>query len=158
MVPSGSVGDLDTIKHMVQSCQLYGRISRQLLSTRALHEAPAKMLRVVTQFDAQLQLWKNSLPLEIQPLTTLKQFRIPDGDKWLGHMITHCSYYDLLMITHSSFMYPWVIESFAHDLDEDLAERVQSQTFTSSCFVANAARSLIVIARNVDLYRAGTQS
>ena len=157
-MPSGSIGELDAFNHTIRSCRLYGRISKQLMSTRALRESPARMLSVVTQFDSELQTWKNSLPTEIQPPSLLKVFKIPEGDYWLEHMITNCSYYDLVMITHSSFMYPWVIESFPHSLDENLAQSIKAQVVASSGLVANAARSLIVIARHVDLYHAGTQS
>lgn len=157
-VHPGSAIELDMLTYIIQTCQFYNQISRQLLSTRALHETPAKMLRLVKQFDIQLQAWKEALPSHLRPTDFLKQFKMPGTNRSLGLMTAHCSFYDLIMIIHSIFVYPWVIDSFSDNLDADLALEIRAQTATSSRLVANAARSLVIIARNLDMKRAGTQS
>jgi hypothetical protein len=154
----GSGIELEMLTYIIQTCQLYDQISWQLLSTRALHEPAEKMLSLVAQFDNKLESWKASLPLELQPADFLKQFRMPDTMRALGLMTAHCSFYDLLIGVHSIFLYPWVIDSFSDTLDANLALMVRKQIEISSQQVANAARSLIVIARSLDMGKAGTQS
>lgn len=159
IVHPGSTIELEMLTYIIQTCQFHDQISRQLLSTRALHEPPAKMLSLVTQFNIQLQSWKESMPSQLRPTDFLKHFRMPGTNRLLGLMTAHCSFYDMLMINNSIFMYPWVIDSFSvSNLDTDLALKIKAQIIISSHLVANAARSLIVIARNLDMNRAGTQS
>jgi hypothetical protein len=116
------------------------------------------MLSLVAQLDHKLQSWKASLPLELQPAEFLKQFKMRDNTRALGLMTAHCSFYDLIIGVHSMFLYPWVINSFSDALRPDIALEVSKQVEVSSQQVANAARSLIVIARSVDMGKAGTQS
>lgn len=116
------------------------------------------MLGLVKRFHHQLQTWKESIPLQLRPTDFLKQFKMPGSKKSLGLMTTHASFYDLVMATHSTFMYPWVINSFSENGDSALAQRIKAQVHTSSQLVANAARSLIVIIRSLDMDSLGTQS
>lgn len=157
-VHTGSTIDLEMFTYIIQTVQFYDQISTELLSTRALHETPEKMLSLVTQFDLRLQMWKESLPSQLQPPDFLKQFRMPNDMRALGLMMTHCSFYDLIIGIHSTFLYPWVIDSFCGHLTAELALKIKEQVDTSSHLVANAARSLIVIARSLDMGGAGTQS
>lgn len=83
---------------------------------------------------------------------------MPSTVRMLGLMITHSTFYDLLMTVHTLFMYPWVIESFSGHLEPDITSQITAQRSASSHLVANAARSLIIIARSLDIDRAGTQS
>lgn len=157
-VAPGSPIEIDMFTYIIQTCQFYDRISRQLQRIQAL-EAPAKeMLDLVSQFHTQLQSWKNSLPADSQPCDRLKQWQMPDTVRSLGMLTIHCSFYDLMMVVHSIFAYPWVTELFSGHDDTNLALQVNAQMAASSDIVANAARSLIVIARNLDMDRAGTQS
>ena len=157
-VHPGSTIDLEMLTYIIQTCQFYARVSKQLLTTRALHEPPEKMLSLVRQFDVQLQSWKESMPSQLQPTDFLKQFKMPRTMRLLGLMTAHCSFYDLLMVVHSIFMYPWVIDSFSGNADPKVARRIKAQIITSSHLVANAARSLIVITRSLDMDSIGTQS
>ncbi|KEF59158.1 uncharacterized protein A1O9_04002 [Exophiala aquamarina CBS 119918] len=157
-VHPGSAIELEMLTYIIQTCQLYDQTSEPLLSTRALHEPAEKMLSLVARFGDQLQSWKASLPVDLQPADFLKQFRMPDSMRAMGLMVTHCSFYDLVIGVHSIFLYPWVIDSFAGTMDANLALMVREQVKNSSQQVANAARSLIVIARSLDMGQAGTQS
>lgn len=146
------------LTYIIQTCQLYDQISWQLLSTRALDEPAEKMLNLVAHFENRLQSWKKSLPPELQPADFLKQFTMPEQMRALGLMTIHCSFYDLVIRVHSIFLYPWVIASFANTSDNPLAPLIREQIETSSQKVANAARSLIVVARSLDMGKAGTRS
>jgi hypothetical protein len=157
-VHPGSAIELEMLTYIIQTCQLYDQISESLLSTRALHEPADKMLSLMSQLDHQLQSWKASLPVDLQPADFVKQFRMPHSMRALGLMVTHCSFYDLVIGVHSIFLYPWVIDSFTGTMDANLTLGVMEQVKNSSQQVANAARSLIVIARSLDMGKAGTQS
>lgn len=157
-VHSGSNIDLDIMTYIIQTNKLYDRISRQLLSARMLHEPLGKVFKMLIQFDVELQSWRRSLPSRVQPPEVLKVFKVPENNQSLGQMLTHCSYYDLIMITHALFMYPWISNAYLSHSNASLAQMIKAQVVTSSRMVADAARSLIVIARNTDITRAGTQS
>lgn len=158
IVAPGSTIELDVFTYIIQTCQFYDSMYRQLQRTRTLH-APAKdMLYLVSQFHTQLQGWKNSLPVESQPFDCLSQWQMPDTVRSLGILTVHCSFYDLIMVVHSIFAYPWVKQLFSGDICAKLATQVNAQMTASSNLMANAARSLIVIARNLDMDRAATQS
>ncbi|KAH0844475.1 putative fungal specific transcription protein [Fonsecaea pedrosoi] len=157
-VHPGSTIEPETLTYIIQTCRFYHQISKQMLTTRALEEPPERMLSLVEQFDNQLQAWKESIPLHLRPTDFLKQFKMPGNRKLLGLMTAHCSFYDLVMAAHSTFLYPWVIESFSEYGDTELAQRIQKQIHVSSHLVANAARSLIVVVRSLDMDSVGTQS
>lgn len=144
--------------YIIQTCQIYNQLGRQLSSTQALQEPAAKMLDLVTQFDMKLRSWRDAFPAHLRPPDNLKHFQMPSTIKMLGLMTIHCSYYDLVMIIHGIFAYPWVTESFPGNIDSNLSQRIKVQVVTSSYMMANAARSLIVIARKLDMARACTQS
>ncbi len=128
------------------------------MPTRALQEPAEKMLGFVTHFDALLRLWKDRLPLQLRPAELLKHFTMPNSLRMLGLMTIQCSYYDLLMVIHRIFMYPWVVASFSNIEDTELISEIKEQSTKSSQVVANAARSLIVIMRGLYFDRSGTQS
>ncbi|OQU98882.1 Fungal specific transcription factor domain-containing protein isoform 2 [Cladophialophora immunda] len=157
-VHPGSTIELETLTYIIQTCRLYHEISKQMLTTRALQEPPEKMLSLVGQFDNHLRAWKESMPLQLRPTDFLKQFEMPGNRKLLGLMTAHCSFYDLVMAAHSTFLYPWVIQSFSENVDAELAQRIKEQIRVSSQLVANASRSLIVVVRSLDMDSVGTQS
>jgi hypothetical protein len=153
----GSKIDIEIFTYTIQTCQLYDEVNRQLISIRALHEPPTKMLSFVKQFDIQLRTWRESMPAQLRPTDFVKQFTMPGTMRMLGLMTVHSSFYDLLMVAHSIFIYPWVISSFASDGDPEFAAKLKAQTMSSSRLVANAARSLIVMTRSLDINSIGIQ-
>ncbi|KIW95658.1 uncharacterized protein Z519_04243 [Cladophialophora bantiana CBS 173.52] len=158
ILQAASSTEPEMLTYTIQACQIYDQISKELLATQALHEPPMKMFDLVAHFDTQLRLFKEALPQQLRPVSCLKQFHMPGTIRMLGLMTTHCSFYDLLMLVHTIFAYPWIIESFPSSLDASLAVKVKTQIAVSSQIVADVARSLIVIERNLDIDRAGTQS
>lgn len=153
----GSKIDIEMFTYTIETCRLYDQVNKQLIAIRALHEPPAKMLSFVGRFDKQLRTWKESMPSQLRPSEFLRQFTMAGTMRLLGLMSVHSSFYDLVMVTHSIFMYPWVVSSFSSDGDPNFARKLKAQTMTSSHLVANAARSLIVMTRSLDMDSIGIQ-
>ncbi|RVX72409.1 hypothetical protein B0A52_03597 [Exophiala mesophila] len=143
---------------IIQTCQISSRLCRQLISTRHLQDQPSKLMDIVNGLDNELRTWKANLPSRIMPQDELKHFQTNPISTNLALILLHCSYYDLIMATHTIFVYPWSIRQPALESNPDLAAKLRAQIRRSSEAVATAARNIIIMARNFDINGACTHA
>ncbi len=143
---------------IIHSCQISSIVCKQLMSTKAPNEQPDRMLEIVTRFDRQLRLWKESLSSQLRPKDHLKEFQTPSKTMFLSIVLIHCSYYDLLMVIHTFFTYPWITNSISPNLKPQLRAKLDTQIITSSNAAVDAARNIIVISRHFEINGACTHA
>ena len=157
-VHAGSTISVKMLTYLIRSCQLSGNICRQLMAAKAFDEDPETMLALVQDFDEQLCSWKTSLHSQVRPQDTVKHFHAAPNTRFLEMILIHCSYYNLLMVVHTLFAYPWIINSFEIGANSSFRTKIKAQVARSSKVVANAARNIIVMTRNFDINGACTHA
>ena len=128
------------------------------MSAKGLDRQPAKVLEIVAEFAEQLRSWKESLPLQVRPKDRPKQPHFSLLARTLGIALLLCSYYDLLMVLHAPFSYPWSTQRFPHDSNANTRVKVNSQIVHSSEATVEAARNIIIMARNFEINGANTHA
>ncbi|KIX06974.1 uncharacterized protein Z518_04950 [Rhinocladiella mackenziei CBS 650.93] len=158
VVHSRSTIDPAAVRCIIRSCQISSRICKRLMSVRSLEGQLMKVLDIVTDCDKQLRSWKDSLPVAIRPQDRLKQFQVSRDTSSLAQILLHCSYYDLVMVLHAPFAYPWMTKHLCSDTNTNLRTRVNAQIAQSSEATVEAARNIIVMARNFEINGANTHA
>lgn len=124
------------------------------MSAKALQKSPSALLDTARELGEQLQSWKESLPTNMRPKDHLTSFQVPQNARPLSKIILQYSYYGNLISIHTPFAYPWMFEQ---NISLNPSEAIDEQLVTSSNIVADAARNIIVIARNVEITGTSTQ-
>ena len=158
MVHPRSTIDPHFLRHIISSTQISSRICKRLMSAENLGNQPARALDMVDELNAQLDEWKDSLPLNMRPKSCLKQCQT-SRDMWsLKETILHSSFYDLVMVLHAPFAYPWITKCFRYETNVHVGANIKTQTAKSLESMADAARSIIVMTRDYDINGANTHA
>jgi hypothetical protein len=124
------------------------------MSVKAFQQPPNTLLEIAVDLHRKLQDWKESLPADIRPADRLRSFRIPRNARLLPILVLHCAYYGSLMAAHTIFVYPWISTAvFGHERCTEIQDQINSSSNT----IADAARNIILIARNTEITGASTQ-
>lgn len=116
------------------------------------------MLDIVFESSRQLKSWKDSLPVDLQPKTHLRQFLVSPGARPLREILIYCSYYDHMMALNAPFAYPWIAKRFLPKSTQEAQTKFTAQAATSSAEMADAARNIIIMARNFEMNGANTHA
>jgi hypothetical protein len=128
------------------------------MSAKSLDSQPAKFLDIVADFEAQLREWKDSLPPTLQLKDRLTQCQSSQDTISLLETLLQCSYYDLVMVLHAPFAYPWITRRFRYNFDTNVEMRTNVQITRSSEAMVNAARNIVIVARNFQINGANTHA
>jgi len=153
-----STSNPETIRYFVRSCQVSSRICKRLMSAERLVDQPAKILNIVIEMDRQLCLWKDSLPPQMQPSGSLRPSQASHSARTLEWILLHCSFYDLVMVLHAPYAYPWITQRFRIDANIEFGAKIEAQVAQSSKIMAEAARNIIIMTRNFEINGANTHA
>lgn len=157
-VHSSSTLDPITLGYIIQSCQISSRICKKLMTAKSLETLPSKVLEIVNGLDKQLHSWKESLPVEMRPSGRLEKLHVSSNVTPLGITLIRCSYYDLLMVLHAPFSYPWISRRLNHHSNSEFRVKLNAQVTKSSQKVVDAARNIIITARTFEINGANTHA
>lgn len=137
--PSGKVR-LDTFLIAAKLALIESRIYMELYSTRSRTKSAKQRMKSVSTIDADLQKWKDSVPLEIRPEHEIQC----DEAQLLPVMVFHFKYYNCLITMHRASMNhgPW--NEQAVDLELDHVDRdLNPRVYRSEAICVDAARNVI---------------
>ncbi|RDW70180.1 hypothetical protein BP5796_08577 [Coleophoma crateriformis] len=137
--PSGKIR-LDTFLISAKLAMIESRIYMELYSTRSRTRSAKQRMKSISTIDADLQKWKDSIPIEIRPEHEIQC----DEAQLVPVMVFHFKYYNCLITMHRASMRhgPWNEESVDLELDcvdKDLNPRV----YKSEAICVDAARNVL---------------
>ena len=150
----GSTLDIQACTWLFRHAQLSSLVSQKLMSVKAFQQSAADLLQTVTDLDLQLRRWRDSLPGHIRPPDRLMAFQEPLNSQPHSIVLTHLAYYGTMMAIHTMSAYPWISSTI---LENDKSAVTQDQTVSSSNAVAEAARNIIILSRNLGVNAASIQ-
>lgn len=157
-VHDGSTLNLQVFKFLIRSSQISSRICKKLMSAHIQDDQPAEILECVLDFNHQLQSWKADLPVELRPQDHVQQFQKRPSQRSLSTTLLQSSYYDLLMVSHAPFVYPWITQRFERGASPDVRAKISDQVIKSVEATVVAARNIIVMTRNFEINGANTHA
>ncbi|KAK5047210.1 hypothetical protein LTR84_006732 [Exophiala bonariae] len=144
-MPRGSNADLQSLSIAAKHAKLHSRISRHLLSFKALSMSTKDLITAVNQYHDQLTQLLDEMPTAFR-IGTLA--RPPYSNRILIQLLyLHFSIYGSLMALHAHFFYPWMVSRHSTDIQDDALE---VQLASSASTVADAARKIILALRLAD--------
>ncbi len=149
---------MTTMRGLIQNCQISGRICKRLMSARSVNDQPLQVLEIVDQFDKELVSWKKSLPIAMRPKDCPKESPDTPNEKSLAEVLISSSYYDLLMVLHAPFAYPWLTARFSCGPNIGKQMQLNTQVARSTEIVVAAARNIIMMARLFEINGANTHA
>lgn len=105
------------------------------------------MLDTVRSLDQKLQDWRDQLPPSLQISSPTKPLPQCAPRNMVNIYYLHFSYYGSLMAIHMVLVYPWIAAIFSTDQVQAFRDQVSVSTET----VAQAARSIILITRHLNV-------
>lgn len=155
--PKDTSSNLNTLhlRQMTKLSLLQGRIYNKLYSAKSLTKSTFERIQRIGSLDEELQLWKDSLPIEIRPGHEIPSNSNPQT---LAPIIMmHFSYFNALTILHrvSNHHGPWTRKRdnpFGPEIQE---MNLNPRVFAGSAICVSAARSIIGLlgecARNAEI-------
>jgi hypothetical protein len=128
------------------------------MSSESVDDQPLQAIEILADLDKQLHDWKESIPVRMQPKSHLKQSQAFETTNSLHEIIMHTAYYDLVMVVHAPFAYPWMNKRFGNDLSTILRSEVDMQATKSAEAMVTVARNIIIMARNFEINGANTHA
>ena len=127
--------------YIVQHAQISSRISKQLASGKSFRQTPAKIIEVIRNLNAELDEWRDSLPLFLRPdLPTRRHGEQLHNINMYLVMYIRYAYFGSVMAIHSILTHPWNSALFGSSQTPAL----HHDTSISAHVVVNAARSIIL--------------
>lgn len=139
--PSNAIGKYVTFRHQATLSLLHGRIYNRLYSAKSFTKSKAERLKIVGKLDAELQQWRETLPIEIRPGYPLKC----DERHTVSAVCMQWVYYQCLRTIHRVSLHHGPGPS---DLDDDKSQvefdsTLNPRVYASATICVNAARKTI---------------
>ncbi|KAJ9608967.1 hypothetical protein H2200_006738 [Cladophialophora chaetospira] len=143
-IPTGSSIQLHLHTIGVRHARIQSRVSRELLSFKALSLPAGELIRLVTDFSAELKQLVAEMPheFEISTLATSSHSK----RRVTQILYVHFSIWGTLMAVHAHFFYPWMASRFTKGTNTASPE-IENQIVSSSAIVAEAARQILLALR-----------
>ncbi|KAB8212103.1 fungal-specific transcription factor domain-containing protein [Aspergillus parasiticus] len=137
--PDGSRSGIEAVIAAIEHARICAKISKQLLSARALNRSPESLFDIMKTLENKLQMWRNSLP---DHLTLAKQNNTPPSRNSYqcraNILRLHYLYWGSVIALNANFHYPWISSLFARP--ESFFE---DRMLKSSVQAAEASRQIL---------------
>lgn len=150
MIVPGSTIDIEIFSYAIRHAQISSLISKKVTSGSAFQKTAEELIKSVSEIDQQLQEWRNSMPIYLQPGRYMKTLGTSTKKNKINIIYIYFSYYGSLMAMHTIFAYPWITTSVFHT-DLDSSPAFLEQVPGSIKKVAEAARSIILLTRYIEM-------
>ncbi len=144
ILPNGSNIHLQLFTIGIRHAKIKSRVSRQLLSFKALSLSASELILLVTDFSAELKQLLEEIPQEFKIGTLARPSHPPR--RLIQILYAHFSIWGTLMAVHAHFFYPWL----SSRLGSDASPETRTQINLSSGMVAEAARKIILALRLIN--------
>ncbi len=158
--PPDSVGNIPLAKEidgkktmnlfrlMCTFAQIQSRVYKQLYSVKASRQSDGELLNTIGELDAQLEEWKESIPLDFRPEHEINAAHTP---LILHVVVLHFAYYNCLTTIHRMSVHHgyWTSRLSDYAIQGLNARPLNPRVFMSAALCVNAARTSIGLIRYI---------
>jgi hypothetical protein len=137
---------MNLFRLMCRFAEIQSRVYKQLYSVRASRQTDGQLLNTIGDLDAQLEAWKDSIPLDFRPEHEIKAAHTP----LIFHVVVlHFAYYNCLTTIHRMSVHHgyWTSRLSDYALQGLNARPLNPRVFMSAALCVNAARTSIGLIR-----------
>lgn len=137
---------MNLFRLMCQFAQIQSRVYKQLYSVKASKQTDGELLNTIGELDAQLEEWKDSIPIDFRPEHEIKAAHTP---LILHVVVLHFAYYNCLTTIHRMSVHHgyWTSRLSDYAIQGLNARPLNPRVFMSAALCVNAARTSIGLIR-----------
>ncbi|KAJ6110206.1 hypothetical protein N7486_002441 [Penicillium sp. IBT 16267x] len=139
-------GDIEVFQSVINHAQLCSSMHKQLSSVQALRQSFENTISTVSHLSSRLEQWRESLPLNLRPGTSINASGI-DSKRKPRIIFLHYLYYASLISLNANFSYPWICDAIWTTRSEALREQIARSTE----IVAEASRNIILLSHYTEV-------
>ena len=127
---------------------IQSRVYKQLYSVKASRQSDGELLNTIGDLDAQLEEWKDSIPLDFRPENEINAAHTP---LILHVVVLHFAYYNCLTTIHRMSVHHgyWTSRLSDYAIQGLNARPLNPRVFMSAALCVNAARTSIGLIRYI---------
>jgi len=139
---------MNLFRQMCLFAQIQSRVYKQLYSVKASRQSDGELLNTIGELDAQLEEWKDSIPLDFRPEHEINAAHTP---LILHVVVLHFAYYNCLTTIHRMSVHHgyWTSRLSNYALQGLNARPLNPRVFMSAALCVNAARTSIGLIRYI---------
>ena len=139
---------MNLFRLMCTFAQIQSRVYKQLYSVRAARQSDGELLNTIGDLDAQLEEWKDSIPLDFRPEHEINAAHTP---LILHVVVLHFAYYNCLTTIHRMSVHHgyWTSRLSDYAIQGLNARPLNPRVFMSAALCVNAARTSINLIRYI---------
>lgn len=128
--------------------QIQSRVYKQLYSVKASRQSDGELLTTIGELDAQLEEWKDSIPIDFRPEHEINAAHTP---LILHVVVLHFAYYNCLTTIHRMSVHHgyWTSRLSDYAIQGLNARPLNPRVFMSAALCVNAARTSIGLIRYI---------
>ena len=158
--PPDNVGNIPLVKEsdgkrtmnlfrlMCTFAEIQSHVYKQLYSVRASRQSDGELLNTIGELDAQLEEWKDSIPIDFRPEHEINAAHTP---LILHVVVLHFAYYNCLTTIHRMSVHHgyWTSRLSDYAIQGLNARPLNPRVFMSAALCVNAARTSIELIRYI---------
>ena len=139
---------MNLFRIMCMFAQIQSRVYKQLYSVTASRQSDGELLNTIGDLDAQLEEWKDGIPLDFRPENEIKAAHTP---LILHVVVLHFAYYNCLTTIHRMSVHHgyWTSRLSDYAIMGLNARPLNPRVFMSAALCVNAARASIGLIRYI---------
>jgi hypothetical protein len=139
---------MNLFRLMCTFAQIQSRVYKQLYSVTASRQSDGELLNTIGELDAQLEEWKDSIPIDFRPEHEINAAHTP---LILHVVVLHFAYYNCLTTIHRMSVHHgyWTSRLSDYALQGLNARPLNPRVFMSAALCVNAARTSIGLIRYI---------
>jgi hypothetical protein len=139
---------LNLFRLMCTFAQIQSRVYKQLYSVKASRQSDGELLNTIGDLDAQLEEWKDSIPIDFRPEHEINAAHTP---LILHVVVLHFAYYNCLTTIHRMSVHHgyWTSRLSDYAIQGLNARPLNPRVFMSAALCVNAARTSIGLIRYI---------
>ncbi|KAK3723532.1 hypothetical protein LTR37_001784 [Vermiconidia calcicola] len=139
---------LNLFRLMCNFAQIQSAVYKQLYSVKASRQSDGELLNTIGDLDAQLEEWKDSIPLDFRPEHEINAAHTP---LILHVVVLHFAYYNCLTTIHRMSVHHgyWTSRLSDYAIQGLNARPLNPRVFMSAALCVNAARTSIGLIRYI---------
>ena len=139
---------MNLFRLMCTFAQIQSRVYKQLYSVKASRQSDGELLNTIGELDAQLEEWKDSIPIDFRPEHEINAAHTP---LILHVVVLHFAYYNCLTTIHRMSVHHgyWTSRLSDYAIQGLNARPLNPRVFMSAALCVNAARTSIGLIRYI---------
>jgi hypothetical protein len=141
-IPLADGSKVNLFRLMCEFAQISSKVYRRLYSVQASRQTDGELLNTIGELDKELEVWKDSIPLDFRPEHEIKTSHAP---LILHIVVLHFSYYNCLTTIHRMSVHHgyWTSRLSEYAIQGLNARPLNPRVFSSAALCVAAARASI---------------